>query len=184
MKDKSDIPIYFSDNGNIIQGNYNITQGFNIYFCEIGIKLAEKIPNSTNSYKDYLGNEIEENFKNITKDVILDKECKLKPKNSVGLDCLSSKQLKDVLPLLAEPILHGFNLYIQTGYISNEFKTACVIPIYKSDSKFSFNNYRPICLLPALSKLLEKIVAKQMCGFIEKIRYCTIYSLDLKRTII
>ena len=99
MKDKSDIPIYFSDNGNIIQGNYNITQGFNIYFCEIGIKLAEKIPNSTNSYKDYLGNEIEENFKNITKDVILDKECKLKPKNSVGLDCLSSKQLKDVLPL-------------------------------------------------------------------------------------
>jgi len=92
----------------------------------------------------------------------------LKPKNSVGLDCLSSKQLKDVLPLLAEPISHGFNLYIHTGYISNEFKTAHVIPIYKSDSEFSFNNYRPIRLLPALSKLLEKIVAKQMCGFIEK----------------
>lgn len=58
---------------------------------------------------------------------------------------------------------------IQTGYIPNEFKTACVIPIYKSDSEVFFNNYRPISLLPALSKLLEKIVAKQMCGFIEKI---------------
>ena len=85
---------------------------------------------------------------------------KLKPKNSVGLDCLSSKQLNNVLPLLAEPILHVLNLSIQTGNIPNEFKTACVIPIYKSDSEFSFNNYRPISLLPALSKLLEKIVAK------------------------
>ena len=88
------------------------------------------------------------------------------------------------MPLLAELISHVFNLSIQTGYIPNEFKTARVIPIYKSDSEFSFNNYRPISLLPALSKLLEKIVAKQMCGFIEKIRYCTIYSLDLERTII
>ena len=48
------------------------------FFCEIGPKLAENIPISTKSYKDYLGNEMEENFvyKNITKDVILDKGCK------------------------------------------------------------------------------------------------------------
>ena len=65
------------------------------------------------------------------------------------------------MPLLAEPISHVFNLSIQTGYIPNEFKTARVIPIYKSDSEFSFNNYRPISLLPALSKLLEKIVEKR-----------------------
>jgi len=170
VKDKSNIPSYFSDNGSIIQGSYNIAQGFNNFFCEIGPKLAESIPSSSKSYKDYLGNEIEENFvfKNITIDAILDIGGKLKPKNSVGLDCFSSKQLKDVLPLLAEPISHVFNLSIQTGYIPNEFKTARVIPIYKSDSEFSFNNYRPISLLPALSKLLEKIVAKQMCGFIEK----------------
>ena len=79
------------------------------------------------------------------------------------------------MPLLAEPISHGFNLYIKTGYIPNEFKTARVIPFYKSDSEFSFNNYRPIPLLPALSKLLEKIVAKQMCGFIEKIVRFTVW---------
>ena len=78
VKNKSNIPSYFSDNGSIIQGNYNIAQGFNKFFCEIGPKLAENIPISTKSYKDYLGNEMEENFvyKNITKDVILDKGCK------------------------------------------------------------------------------------------------------------
>ena len=77
----------------------------------------------------------------LTKDVN-----KLKPKNSVGLDCLSSKQLNDVLPLLAEPILHVFNLSIQTGYVPSEFKTARDIPIYKSDSEFPLNNYKPISL--------------------------------------
>ena len=71
VKDKSNIPCYFSDNESIIQGNYNIAQGFNKFFCEIGPKIAENIPIST---KSYLGNEIEENFvfKNITKVVILD----------------------------------------------------------------------------------------------------------------
>ena len=115
VKDKSNIPSYFSDNGSIIQTIIILHRGSTIFFCEIGPKLAENIPISTKSYKDYLGNEIEENFafKNITKVVIL------KLKNSVGLDCLSSKQLKDVLPLLAELILHVFNLSIQTGYNPN-----------------------------------------------------------------
>ena len=153
MKDKSNIPSYFSDNGSIIQGSYNIAQGFNNFFCEIGPKLAESIPSSSKSYKDYLGNEIEENFvfKNITIDAILDIGGKLKPKNSLDYIFYLVKQLRNVFPLLAQPMSHVFNLSIQTGYIPNEFKTARVIPIYKSDSEFSFNNYRPISLLPALS---------------------------------
>ena len=134
MKVKSNIPSY-SLIMEVLYKYYNIAQGFNKLFCEIGPELAENIPNSTKSYKDYLDKEIEENFvfKNITIDAILDIY-----KNSVGLDCLSSKQLKDVLPLLAESISHVFNLSIQTGYIPNEFKTACVIPIYKSDSEVFF----------------------------------------------
>ena len=47
-------------------------------------------------------------------------------------------------------------------------KTARVVPVHKSDSNSLFNNYRPISLLPSLSKLLEKCAAKQMFGFIEK----------------
>ena len=42
--------LIFSDNESIVQGNYNIAQGF---VCEIGPKLAENIPNSTESYKDW-----------------------------------------------------------------------------------------------------------------------------------
>ena len=76
--------------------------------------------------------------------------------------------LKKILPLIIIPICHLFNLSFQTGYIPCQFKTAKVVPIFKSDDKHSFSNYRPISLLSSLSKLLEKIVARQIVGFLTK----------------
>ena len=49
-----------------------------------------------------------------------------------------------------------------------QLKTAKVVPIFKSGDFHSFTNYRPISLLSSLSKLLEKIVAKQMVGYLNK----------------
>ncbi len=46
-------------------------------------------------------------------------------------------------------------------------RVAKVIPIYKSGEKTLFTNYRPISILPAFSKLLEKIVAKKLTTFLE-----------------
>ena len=50
---------------------------------------------------------------------------------------------------------------------------AKVMPIFKSGDKHSFNNYRPISLISNLGKLLEKIVAKQIMGYLhsKKILY-------------
>ena len=47
-------------------------------------------------------------------------------------------------------------------------KLAKVIPIFKSGNNKLFNNYRPISILPAYSKLMEKIVAKNLVNFLEK----------------
>ena len=41
-----------------------------------------------------------------------------------------------------------------------------VIPIHKKDDKTQINNYRPISLLPAISKILEKIVYKRLISFL------------------
>ena len=54
----------------------------------------------------------------------------------------------------------------KTGYIPQEFKTAKVIPIFKSGERDDYNNYRPISLLSSFSKVFEKIVAKQVMTFI------------------
>ena len=47
-------------------------------------------------------------------------------------------------------------------------KTVKVIPIFKTDDKHNFTNYRPISLLSSFSKLLEKIAAAQMIKFLNK----------------
>ena len=170
VKDKGCIPDYFIEKGELIKGDLDIAEGFNTFFSQIGPELSNKCPSSSKSYTEYLKNKIDEDFvfSRVTPDLLEKVAKQLKPKTSAGLDNISSKQLKDILPIIVEPICHIFNLSLQTGYIPKELKTAKVVPIYKSDLQHSFNNYRPISLLPSLSKLLEKIVARQMISFIDK----------------
>ncbi len=46
------------------------------------------------------------------------------------------------------------------------FKLAKIIPIYKSDDKQLFQNYRPISLLSSLSKILEKVIHRRVYSFL------------------
>ena len=48
------------------------------------------------------------------------------------------------------------------------FKTAKVIPIFKKGSALDVNNYRPISLFPALSKISEKIMRRRLYSFLTK----------------
>ena len=48
------------------------------------------------------------------------------------------------------------------------FKTAKVVPIFKTGDKNSVNNYRPISLLPNLSKVLEKLIKIRFVKFFDK----------------
>ena len=47
-------------------------------------------------------------------------------------------------------------------------KTAKVIPIFKSGDNTVLNNYRPISILPAISKVLEKLVCNRLVGFLQE----------------
>ena len=104
----------------------------------------------------------------ITPNMLLEMAGKMKSKTSCGPDGISTKLLKIILPQILTPLCYLFNLLLQSGYIPIQLKTAKVIPVFKSGDKNSYTNYRPISLLNSLSKLLEKIVAKQMLGFLNK----------------
>ena len=76
------------------------------------------------------------------------------------------KLLKEILPIFVDLFCHIFNLSLQTGYIPDRFKVAKVEPVFKLGDKQIFSNYRPINLLLSLSKLLEKVVARQVEDFL------------------
>ena len=83
------------------------------------------------------------------------------------IDNLDGKLLRMVADSIATPICHIFNLSLEEGLCPQAWREAKAIPLPKSGKvAFTGSNSRPISLLPALSKLLEKIVFDQMqCYF-------------------
>ena len=57
---------------------------------------------------------------------------------------------------------------MQTGIIPEALKAAQIILIYKADDPSESTNYRPISILPILSKILEKVILKRLLDFLTK----------------
>ena len=62
-----------------------------------------------------------------------------------------------------------FNFYIDNNTFPNGLKKADIIPIYKKDDPFDKTNYRPISILPVLSKPFERCLYDQIYEYIDTI---------------
>ena len=80
---------------------------------------------------------------------------------AAGLDQISGKFLKDGAQILAKPISELFNLSMALGNFPDACKIIKVKPLFKKGSKTDPSNYRPIFLLPLLSKVFERVVLDQ-----------------------
>ena len=92
---------------------------------------------------------------------------KIKRNKSTGPDELPPSFLRDCASVIARPLHHLINLSISTGVIPREWKVAKVTPIFKSGKIDVPSNYRPISVLPVLSKILEKAVHHQLIEYLE-----------------
>ena len=164
-----DFPSYFSINGNNISSTNDIAKYFNNFFINVGPKLANEInTNGKLPYSHYL-NSINVNtsfkFKTVNETEIEKIIRNLKPKYSAGYDNISSVLLKLSGDALIKPLVAIINQSLTTGIFPQKLKIAKVIPIYKKDDIHFLNNYRPISLLPAISKVFEKVVHKQIINY-------------------
>ena len=105
------------------------------------------------------------NFTEVNDDIILNIINKLPNKNSCGFDNLSTKIIKALRDYLIKPLILIINQILYTGVFPSQLKIAKVIPIFKKDDNKMFNNYRPISLLPVLSKVVEKVISSQINVF-------------------
>lgn len=75
-----------------------------------------------------------------------------------GPDGLPPLLLKRCAEALTVPLLIIFNKSLTTGVFPAAWKTAYIIPIFKSGDKTSVRNYRPISILSQFGKIFEKLV--------------------------
>ena len=86
----------------------------------------------------------------------------------MGIGNLGGRFLRDGAKVLAKSITVIFNLLVEKSVFPDECKIAKLKPLYKKGSKLEPKNYRPISLLPIVSKMFEKLVHYQTQNYLDK----------------
>ena len=159
-----ELPEYFEFGNKKIFDSEEIAKEFNIFFSNIGENLAKSLHGPPNkSHKDYLQKTINSKFEFTTTDneEVLRIINKLPSKSSKGYDDLSNIVVKSIKDVISKPLVFIINNSFRTGIFPDYLKLAKVFPIYKKEEDYIFTNYRPISLLPVISKIFEKIAYSQ-----------------------
>ena len=107
-------------------------------------------------------------FQNVSSTYVLKALQNLKRTKSPGLDDLPPGMLKDAAIYIAEPLTYIINLSLTAEMIPSSWKEAKVLPVFKSGSYSVMENYRPISVLPVVSKTLERIVHGQFSKYLKE----------------
>ena len=77
---------------------------------------------------------------------------------TVGPNSVPNLILKEFKDKFKTPLTIIINMSFLTGKFPKQCKMANITPIFKKGNKLDSSNYRPISLLPNLSKILEKVI--------------------------
>ena len=119
---------------------------------------------------DYISKKVEESitFCETSSSEILDIIIAQDPKKACGYDEINNKIIKKTSSTVAPFLEVLFNACLSQGIYPECFKLAQVTPLFKGGDKTVLGSYRPISLLPAMSKILEKVILVRMMNFLDE----------------
>ena len=85
----------------------------------------------------------------------------LRVDKATGLDGIPTRLLKEACHEIVPSLTYIIYLSIRCGYFPDEWKISQVLPLYKEDIKSDPNNYRPISIIPVVSKLIERLFSNK-----------------------
>ena len=155
-----------------ITDNKSIADTMNSFFCNVGKSLAEKIAPKPNpllngefggppSCEPFM-------FSPINEETLIRVCGGIKTSNGSGVDCISSFFLKVGISVLAPSLVQLFNLSLSLGRFPDSWKIARVAPIFKDGATDDKSNYRPISVLPVISRLFEKLIFDQLYDYLNR----------------
>ena len=148
-----------------------IANGFNKFFVGTITRLTEAMGSvftSGASFDMYWRSNTPKelfHFEEISENFTLGQLNKLKSKKAVGLDAIPTRLLKDSAEIIANPLTKIINFSLANRCVPSEWKEARVIPLFKSGKSDNMDNYRPVSILPVVSKILERAVHTQLYKF-------------------
>ena len=95
----------------------------------------------------------------------------LKNSKSCGVDNIDTYVLKLMIDDILPAVTHIVNLSIQNSVFPSQYKVAKVIPLLKKDDPLEPKNYRPVAILPILSKVIERVIFVQIIEYMNTKEY-------------
>ena len=153
---------------NILNNPKDIAEGFNSYFSNIGPDLASQIHTSSCNFETYVKKAKSEfaAFQPTNVNNVYQLLSGLSSNKATGLDKISCKIIKIAALVIADSLTYIFNQAITLSSFPDEWKMARVIPLYKSGHRNIPGNYRPISILPTISKIMERILYNQLYNYL------------------
>ena len=153
---KSSSPQYIIADGTHYSSPRSIPSALNSHFASVGKILADKIrPVAPVSMSVA-------NHSETSEAVVLKQLQGLRTNKAIGLDNTSARLLKCGAQSISHSITKLFNLSIRSRKFPGIWKCSKVSALFKSGDRTNATNYRPISILPTLSKILERVVHSQL----------------------
>ena len=151
----------------VVTDKQEIVNAFYDYYVSIGPDMAENIPVVLNKPQDYLTSSYVNSFylKPVGKEELFGVVKQMR-NVCAGLDGINAFVVKEILDVITQPLLHVINMSFEQGVLPSQLKTACITPLYKGGDALLLKNYRPVSVLPVLSKVFEKLMCNRLTEFI------------------
>lgn len=154
QKHYNDIPVHLRD-----------VDGINKYFSSV-YSPPDNCPDTVNQYNSGKYSEcLSFHFTFASTEQIQDIILNLKS-NAAGSDQVSALMLKLCLPIISHHITHVVNCCLEVGYFPNEWKLSLIKPLAKVKNPENFSDLRPITIISAISKVLEKTIQQQIYDYV------------------
>ena len=151
----------FDVNGELVSDPLTIANGFNTYFSSVGENLSRDF-GGDGDYSRFLEHSNDILDFDLTNDAEIVEVVTNLRDASPGHDNLPMRIFKENLTVISSVITHICNLSLSTGVYPESLMVGKVTCIYKSGDPSLFSNYRPISVLCAFSKILEKLVTLRL----------------------
>ena len=153
------------------------SETFMDFFSNLASDLINKLPAAPNRfgmntvetyYRKYNLNGKDFSFTATTEGNILKLLKDINPSKAAGLDNIAGKFLKEGASALAKPVTQICNLSISLSVFPDRCKHAKLKPLFKKGFTTEPKNYRPISLLPLISKIIEKVIHDQTQKYLDE----------------
>ena len=165
-------PDYFIVNDHPMNDSKVIANQFNEFFINVGPQLENKMADSSITHTHYLEESNQHSiFIEPTTEDEINGVFKILKNSAAGYDGYNRTIIAIIFHIVLKPLVHIINLSLLSGTVPKEIKLAKVKPLFKGDNPHLLNNYRPISILPILSKFFEKIMHKRIYRFLNSHNY-------------